>query len=182
MGWRVLRVSATLKAETDILLMHLCFWYCLLGLFNGKWIISCVEACLHTSVGVIKSLSDKACFHNTPCMSSPTHKHKGFLIVPSFVLPNSTIVFFSVCTLTCIQCSTSACAVLPTVTDVHVFPHGLCMHQIFTIPLWHLAQVQMSWIGKWWLFPLLSLYVDLHWVGDFPAYHTHCLCFVLLIY
>lgn len=109
-----------------------------------------------------------------------THKQKG--IIPSFVLSNSIIVFFSVCTLTCIRCSISACVVLPTVTDVHMFPHGLCTHQIFTIPLWHLAQVQMIWIGKRWLFPLLSLHVDLHWVGDFPAYHTHCLCFVLLIY
>lgn len=53
--------------------IHLWFWYCLLGLFSGKWIIFWVQAYFHTSMGVIKSLSDEACFHNTSseCTSSP---------------------------------------------------------------------------------------------------------------
>lgn len=73
-----------------------------------------------------------------------THKHKAFSLFPALYSPAPALFFFSVCTLTCIQCSIPVCAVLPTVTDVHVFPHGLCTHHSFTIPLWHLAQVQMS--------------------------------------
>lgn len=166
--------------------IHLCFWYCLLGLFNGKWVISQVQACFHTSMGVIKTLSDEACFHNTPCehMSS-TCRHTQ----------TQRLSHYSQ------LCATNSTTVFPLFAFWPVFNaaslHVVCFPQqpMYTCSHTDYACTRSSQspCGTWhkfkWVeaesdgfFPLLSLHVDLLWVGDFPAYHTHCLCFVLLIY
>lgn len=196
MGWMVLSVSATVKTERLISCscypkpaLHSPLFLVLppravqwkVNNFLGPGLFSCFNGSDKKLVRWSLFSQHLLWVHVQP-MQTHTHKHKAFSLFPALYSPAPALFFFSICTLTCIQCSIPVCAVLPTVTDVHVFPHGLCTHHSFTIPLWHLAQVQMSWIGKRWLFPLLSLHVDLHWVGDFPAYHTHCLCFLLLIY
>lgn len=137
--------------------------------------------------GSDKNLVRRSLFSQHPLRAHVQHMQthtntKAFSLFPALCYQFHHC-FSSVCFLTCIQCSIPACAVLPTATDVHVFPYGLCTHQIFTIPLWHLAQVQMSWIRKRWLFPPLitTCRSSLGWWLSSISHPLFMFCFVNLL-